>query len=110
MERPFVVYLGYKCATARSMSERIPRAEVGVKRLSLEFMTVRPFSMALKRLGDLKAVCQRKRTSGGYGAFFSLTKKRKQLANNETWEQVSVLIYQLHPFASWFYREYRSKL
>ena len=51
------------------------------------FTTVRPFSMALKRLGDLKVACQRANVPAeDMVQFFSSTKKRKALKQRmETW-------------------------
>ncbi len=93
VERPFVVYRGYKCATARSISERDTASE-SVLNASLEFTTVRPFSMALKRLGDLKVACQRANVPAeDMVQFFSLTKKRKAVeAKNGNVEQVSAVL------------------
>ena len=90
VERPFVVYRGYKCATARSISERDTASE-SVLNASLEFTTVRPFSMALKRLGDLKVACQRANVPAeDMVQFFSSTKKRKAVeAKNGNVEQLS---------------------
>jgi hypothetical protein len=58
VERPFVRYRGCRSATARSISERNTASE-SVSNASLEITSVRPFSMALKRIGDLKIACQR---------------------------------------------------
>ena len=63
VERPFVRYRGCRSATAGSITERNAASE-SVSSASLEdYTSVRPFSMALKRLGDLKGcVSTRKRS------------------------------------------------
>lgn len=95
VERPFVRYRGCRSATAGSITERNAASE-SVSNASLEITSVRPFSMALKRLGDLKVACQRANVPiENMVPFFTpkTGKKRKasEAMNGIEKEEVSVL-------------------